>query len=158
MIAETLALSRSALVECRPAWGEGRASVEVVVTVFEDGLSKQSFLTALDEVTKAGVLIGRELESASLAAGVLAEVQGIIAQTGAIASAMTAEPAPEAPVVVEQEAQPEVSVTVEQPEPAAAMAFEKAESTENVFCPNCGYQSRADARFCRSCGGRLRDA
>jgi len=136
-LAEGIAFARSALVECRPSWGQGRASAEVTVSLFAEGLTKQSFLTGLDEVRKVGVLLGKELEAASLSAGVLAEVQGIIAQSAAIGSSA----APEA-------AQTEAAAPVVAEQPAAA---------PDVFCPNCGAQVRSGARFCRSCGANLEE-
>jgi hypothetical protein len=143
-LAEGIALARSALVECRPSWGQGRAAAEVAVTVFAEGLTKQSFLTGFDEVRKVGVLLGKELEAASLSAGVLAEVQGIIAQSAAIGSSAAPEAAQTeaaAPVVAE----------------AAAVVAEQPAAAPDVFCPNCGAQVRSGARFCRSCGANLEE-
>jgi hypothetical protein len=156
-LAEGIALARSALVECRPSWGQGRASAEVAVTVFAEGITKQSFLTGLDEVRKVGVLLAKELEAASLSAGVLAEVQSIIAQSAAIASsaapeAVQAEAA--APIVAEA-----VPPAVEPPQPQAeaAIVAEQPAAAPDVFCPNCGAQVRSGARFCRSCGANLEE-
>jgi hypothetical protein len=155
-LAEAVALARSALVECRPSWGQGRASAEVVVTVFAEGLTKQSFLTGLDEVRKVGLLLGRELEAASLTAGVLAEVQSIVAQSAAFISPPATEPeqAEGAESVVEEDAPPAVEPS--QPQAETAVVAEQSDASSDVFCRNCGQQMRSDARFCRSCGANLK--
>jgi hypothetical protein len=156
-LVEGIALARSALVECRPSWGQGRASAEVAVTVFAEGLTKQSFLTALDEVRKVGVLLGRELEAASMSAGVLAEVQSIIAQSAAFASSATpdAAQAEAAAPIAGEAATP--AVEPPQPQAEAAVVAEQPAAAPDVFCPNCGTPVRSGARFCRSCGANLEE-
>jgi len=155
-LAEGIALARSALVGCRPVWGQSRASAEVVVTLFEEGLTKQSLLTGLDEVRKVGLILGRELEAASLTAGVLAEVQSIVAQSAAFISPPTAEAvqAEEAVPVVAEETL--LAVAPPDPDAEAAVVAEQPEAGSGVFCRNCGQQMRSDARFCRSCGANLK--
>ena len=154
-LAEAIELARSSLVECRPVWGQSSASAEVAVTVFAEGLAKQSFLTGLDEVRKVGLLIGRELEAASLSAGVLAEVESIVAQSAALLSPTASEAAPveeTAPLVAEAA---ESAGEPPPPQVEAAAVTEQPEPSLDSFCPNCGAPVRSDARFCKSCGANL---
>jgi hypothetical protein len=158
-LCEGAALARSALLRCTPSRTQVGVSAEIVVTLFEDGLSKLSFLTGLDEVRKIGVLLGKELEAASLASGVLAEVQGIIAQSAALVSQPQAEAQslePEGPPA--EEAVPPAAEPMEPPveaEMPVAISEEPVQETPGSFCPSCGFAVASDARFCRSCGARL---
>jgi len=138
---ERVAANRSGLVECHPPAREGKTPAEVVVTLHEDGLSKHSFLTALEEVSKVTRVIAWELEGISMSAEVLSEVQSIVAQTGALASEVAQ---------AGQEAPP----PAEEPTPAPAPPPAPA-APAGVFCPNCGRQAKPQQRFCTGCGAPL---
>jgi len=184
-LCEAVALGRSALVECRPSWGQGRASAEVGVTVFAEGLTKQSFLTALDEVRKVGLLLERELQAASMSAGVMAEVQGIVEQSSALASTVAASaaagaeeaapPMPEdiQPVVEELElaVAEEIPAAVAEPPPPAAEEMPAAVAEPPPSVPDgvlppieepqpapmaTAPSESAAERFCTNCGAPIR--
>jgi hypothetical protein len=142
---ERVAAGRSSLLECHQTVQAGKATIEVMVTLHEDGMSKQGFLTALEEIRKVRRVIEWELDAMAQAVGLMSDVQSglgaIVERTGALASdaakaaqefeaAAAAEPAP-------------------QPQSAAALP------AGGVFCPNCGRQAKPQQRFCTGCGTSL---
>ena len=173
-LCEGAALARSSLITCRPMWGQPSASAEVTVTLFAQDLTKQSFLTALEEMRKAGLVLERELQAVLLSAGVMAEVQAIIEESRAMASTVAAEtanaeepapPAPEdvqpvveeAPLVAEEPAPAvveEAPAVVEEPAPIVAEEA-PAMATEPPMVQEPAPLLAAD-RFCTSCGAVIR--
>ena len=173
-LAAAVVLARSSLVECRPDWGQGRASVAVTVTLFDDGLTKQSLLTGLDEVRKVGLLLERELAAASLIAGVLAEVKSIVAQAPVFASSAAPEAAqgeaaavPEAapvveevpPPVVDEVAPPAVESLVTEPTeppPEAVAETVVAEAPQPEAVAVAPPPDSEPGIFCTNCGYKSR--
>jgi len=167
MLLERVAAGRSGLVECRQTAQEGKPAAEAVVTLHQDGISKQSFLSALEEVRKVVRVIAWELEGISAAEDVLSEVRAVVEQSGAFTSEFTqaAEGLRAAATPVEapppQEAAP--------PEPAPAPLAEPAPAPQpavppeptpppapaGLFCPKCGKQAKPEQRFCIGCGAPL---
>jgi len=148
---ERVAANRSGLVECHPPAREGKTPAEVVVTLHEDGLSKHSFLTALEEVSKVTRVIAWELEGISMSAEVLSDVRAIVEQAGTFASEVAqvggkADAPASAPAATVTPAP--VSPPAPAPPPAAA-------PPAAVFCPNCGRQAKPQQRFCSGCGTSL---
>jgi hypothetical protein len=144
-LVERVAASRSSLLECLQTIQAGKTTIEVVVTLHEDGMSKQSFLTALEEIRKVRRVVEWELDAMAQTVGLMSEVQSglgaIVERTGALASDA-------AKAVQEFEAPAAADTAAPQPQPAAA-------PDASVFCTECGRQARPGARFCNGCGSPL---
>ena len=156
---ERVAASRSLLVDCALLPGQGELKAEIAVTLHEEGMSKQSFLAALEEVRKVERVISWELESLALALGMMSEVYSRVADITARTEALATDAAS---AVAEAEAAaaltepPPPAVEPSQPQVETAVVAEQSDASSDVFCPNCGQQMRPDARFCRSCGANLK--
>lgn len=153
-LVERVAASRSSLLECRHAVHAGKATIEVVVTLHEDGMTKQGFLTALEEISKVRRILEWELDAMAQAVGLISDVQSglgaIVERSEALASdaaaavqefdvpAAAAEPAPPA-----------------EPPPPTPVPSGVAAPAGGVFCAECGRQARPGARFCKGCGASL---
>jgi hypothetical protein len=147
-VLERVAASRAGLVECRPAAAAGKPAAEIAVTLHEDGMNKQTFLSALEEIRKIARVIAWELEGLSASTEVLAEVQAIVEQAGAFAS--EAATAAEVRPPVAEPPPPPPPPPAPTPAPPAAPA-----APAGVFCSTCGRQARPGARFCTGCGATL---
>jgi len=171
---ERVSASRSALVECRPMVREGKPAAEVLITLHADGISKQSFFSALEEVRKVVRVVTWELEGISAATDILSDVRGLVEQTGVIASGMAgAAEGLRTPATAEEVAPPEeVSPAVgpaPAPQPAAvpeapasppeAAPAQPGPASEPApaarFCPSCGKETKPGQRFCIGCGTSL---
>ena len=160
-VLERVSASRSGLVECRPVVEEGKPAAEVLVTLYADGISKQSFLNALEEVRKVVRVVTWELEGISAATEILSDVRAVVDQTDAIASGIVkaaegpraAAAAVEAPPPPE-EASPAVELT---PEPTVEPPPEAPPPPAPTprFCPSCGREKKPGQRFCIGCGAPL---
>ena len=156
---ERVAASRSLLVDCALLPGQGELKAEIAVTLHQEGMSKQSFLAALEEVRKVERVISWELESLALALGMMSEVYSRVADITARTEALATDAAS---AVAEAEAAaaltepPPPAVEPSQPQAEAAVVAEQSDASSDVLCPNCGQQMRSDARFCRSCGANLK--
>jgi hypothetical protein len=157
VLLERVAGSRSGLVECRPVMAGEKLAAEVVVTLHEDGLSKQSFLTSLEEVRKVGRVIAWELEGISAGAEMLSDVQAIVEQTGALASELERAAGGAERAAARAEGQPSVQAapSAAEPTPPPPPPAPVAPATGGVFCTECGRQARPGARFCNGCGASL---
>jgi hypothetical protein len=142
---ERVAASRSTLLECRQKVQAGKATIEVVVTLHEDGMSKQGFLTALEEIRKVRRVVEWELEAMAEAVGLMSDVRSGL---GAIVERTEALASDAAKAVQEFEAPAAAETATPQPQPAAA-------PDDGVFCTECGRQARPGARFCNGCGSPL---
>jgi len=150
---ERVAASRSVLVDCRLVQWKGELATEIVVTLHEDGMSKQAFLTALEEIRKVRRVVEWELDAMAQTAGLMSEVRSgigaIVERTEALASdAAKAIQEFEAPATA---AEPAPTAPTPPPPPAAPPAAPDA----GVFCTECGRQARPGARFCNGCGSPL---
>ena len=143
---DRVAASRSGLIDCRPLAPEGKAAAEVTLTLHADGISKQNFLSTLEEVRKVVRVIGWELEGMSAAADIVSGVRALVEQTGAL----TSELAETAAAPVEAESAPQAG-----PPPLAPQPQPPAAPDAGVFCAECGRQARPGARFCNGCGAPL---
>jgi hypothetical protein len=128
---ERVAAGRSALVSCRLDDSADSGVVEVVVTLHEDGLTKQTFLTAVAEFEKVRNIVSWELESMGLAASMMSEVQ---TRVGGIV----------------QEAEELASEAASAAAPAAAQ--DGPPDAAGRFCNACGKQAKPEQRFCNGCG------
>jgi hypothetical protein len=165
-VLERVAAARSGLVECRPTAEQGKAAAEVVVTLHEDGMTKQVFLTALEELRKVARVITWDLEGVSATTEILSDVQAFVEKTEALASEMeraagdVEEPAPP---VEEPPTQPDTAQVEEAPAPAEPSPPPQAPpaptppaaAPASLFCPNCGRQAKPEHRFCIGCGTPL---
>jgi hypothetical protein len=139
---------------------EGKPAAEVLITLHADGISKQSFFSALEEVRKVVRVVTWELEGISAATDILSDVRAVVDQTGAIASEMagaaeglrTPAAAEEAPP--SEEASPAVE-PVPAPEPAAVPEAPPTPTPAPRFCPSCGKEAKPGQRFCIGCGTSL---
>ena len=156
---ERVAASRSLLVECSLLPSQGELKTQIVVTLHEEGMSKQSFLAALEEVRKVERVIGWEVESMAMALGMMSEVHSRVADIAARTEALGSDAAS---AVAEAEA---AAVLTEPPPPAVepsqllaetAVVAEQSDGSSDVICRNCGQLMPSDARFCRSCGANLK--
>ena len=156
---ERVAASRSLLVECSLLPSPGELKTQIVVTLHEEGMSKQSFLAALEEVRKVERVIGWEVESMAMALGMMSEVHSRVADIAARTEALASDAAS---AVAEAEAAaaltepPPPAVEPSQPQAETAVVAEQSDASSDVFCRNCGQQMRPDARFCRACGANLK--
>jgi hypothetical protein len=164
---ERVAASRSSLVDCVLLPNSDGLRMQISASLYEEGMSKQSFLAALEEVRKVERVIGWELESMAATMEMMSDVHsrvaGIVARTealasdaaGAVAEAEDAAAAPteSAAPVSEPVAMDAPPVAVE-PEPAWQ---EGPPPQAERFCTNCGAAIRGAAKFCRTCGARLED-
>ena len=153
---DRVAASRSGLIDCRPLAPEGKAA-EVTLTLHADGISKQNFLCALDEVCKVVRVIEWELEGISAAADIVSNVRSLVEQTGTFASELAqavAAPAEGLASPAQPEGAPPTSAAPQPPPPAPA-ATPVAAPAAGVFCTECGRQARPGARFCNGCGSPL---
>ncbi len=150
MLLERVAASRSGLVECHPSRPDGKPAEVVVIILHEDGLNKQSFLTALTRteeghpqsspgswkgcprVQRFCLRCKPSLSRRALLPRVAKT--GREADTPASAPAATVTPAPAPPPAPAA------------PAPAAA---------PSRFCPSCGRQAQPQQRFCTGCGATL---
>jgi len=155
---ERVAASRSLLVECSLLPSQGELKTQIVVTLHEEGMSKQSFLAALEEVRKVERVIGWEVESMAMALGMMSEVHSRVADIAARTEALGSDAAS---AVAEAEAaaaltEPPPAVEPSQPQAETAVVVEQSDASSDVFCRNCGQHVRPDARFCRACGANLK--
>ena len=154
---ERVAASRSLLVECSLLPSPGELKTQIVVTLHEEGMSKQSFLAALEEVRKVERVIGWEVESMAMAMGMMSDVHSrvadIAARTEALASDAASAVAEAAAALTEP---PPPAVEPSQPQAETAVVAEQSDASSDVFCRNCGQQLRSDARFCKACGANLK--
>ncbi len=148
-LVESVAISRSGLIQCRLREGEEEPTAEVVVTLHHDGITKQSFLTALEETEKVRRVIEWGLESISSSIGILSDVRSVVEQTEALTSEVSkgAEGVeePVAPVSA-----PTAAPTAITP-PPEAVPLELA----GRFCSKCGKEAKPGQRFCIGCGTSL---
>jgi hypothetical protein len=156
---ERAAASRSGLIDCRPTQAEGKPAAEVSVTLHGDGLTKQCFLSALEDIRKMRRVVGWGLEGISQLASGLVDARAAMEDTEALA----AEVAQAAEVVQEAAAAPEAEAPSPEPtpEPAEVAPSSPSAAVPGVttptgrFCPNCGKQAKSDQRFCIGCGTSL---
>jgi hypothetical protein len=161
---ERTAASRSGLIDCRLVNGDGRTAAEVSVTLHGDGLTKQSFLSALTEISKVRRVVTWGLDNMTLAMDTLTDMSAMVQETEALASEISkvAEGMEEA-VAAEEAAPPSEAVSAEAPpppsppEPAPAPAAEAAPppAPERRFCSSCGRETKPGQRFCIGCGTSL---
>lgn len=163
-LVERVAASRSTLLECRQTVQEERMAIELAVTVHEDGMSKQGFLTALEEVRKVGRVVEWELEALALTAGLMSEVRSdlgtIVERADTLASdaAKAAEELqiPAAPAEVPPPPAEGAPLAAEPgPAPSPPPTAEAAPTPAARFCPSCGRQAKKEHRFCIGCGSSL---
>jgi hypothetical protein len=168
-LVESVAVSRSGLVQCRLLEEKEKPTAEVVVTLHHDGIMKQSFLTALEETRKVRQVIEWGLEGISSSVEILSNARSVVEQTEALASEMSkaaeggeepaaAAPPPKAaptaitPITPPPEAEAEPAAPTPPPpppEPAPPPA------PAGLFCPKCGKQAKPEQRFCIGCGTSL---
>ena len=122
-LAQATAQSRSGLLRCQAATG----GIEVRMTVYLEGISRQSFTAAVAEVGRAYRSLERTVadfegqrESLAEAEKVLAEAQAAAARSEQQLQSAQAEPAPVAPA--------------------------------SDTCVNCGAEMPSGMRFCSACG------
>jgi len=131
-LAEAIAQQRSGLLRCQVAG----AAVEVRMTVYLEGISRQSLTEAVAEVGRAY----RALE------GLTRDIEG---QRGALAEADRA--LAEARATVEQATQAAETARTQAAAPPPAAPPPPAVGV----CPACGSQNPPDFKFCTRCGGAL---
>lgn len=148
---ESVAVNRPGLIRCWLVDGTDPPVAEVAVTIHGDGLTKQSFLTALDEVGKVRRVIEWGIEGVMSSVEILSNVSSVVEQAEALASEMSApgqgapspEPSPDsAPTVIGRPEEIEAPVATA-PAPAKR------------FCPKCGREAKPAQRFCVGCGASL---
>ena len=138
-LVEQAVASRPGLVEARLSDSANSLEVEITATVHEDGLSKQSFLTALHEMGKTRRTVDWGLESMLAGADAMSDMSKLLEDMGATMGQMTppAELAPEpAPA----------------PVAAPAAGDEPAPAVAGRFCIGCGRPLEPASRFCVGCG------
>jgi hypothetical protein len=136
-LAGAIAQQRSGLLRCQVAG----AAVEVRMTVYLEGISRQSLTEAVAEVGRAY----RALE------GLTRDIEG---QRGALAEADRA--LAEARATVEQATQAAETARTQAAAPPRAAPPPAAPPPPAVgVCPACGSQNPPDFKFCTRCGGAL---
>jgi hypothetical protein len=151
---ERTAASRSGLIDCRLVDGDGKSSAEVSVTLYGDGLTKQSFLSALTEISKVRRVVAWGLDNMALAMDTLTDMSAMVQETEALASEISkvAEGMEEA-VAAEEAAPPPPDAA-----PATSAPAPQAPSPPTParrFCSNCGREAKPGQRFCIGCGTSL---
>ena len=132
---------------------------EIAVTLHEEGMSKQSFLAALEEVRKVERVISWELESLALTLGMMSEVHSRVADITARTEALATDAASAVAKAEAEAAAADVPAapTVD-PSPASPVTEGTPGPTPTrLFCTNCGRQVRPQQRFCTVCGSPLED-
>jgi hypothetical protein len=149
---ERTAASRSGLIDCRLRNGEGKPTSEIAVTLYRDGLTKQSFLSALMEISKVRRVVAWGLESMALATNTLTDITAMMKETEALATEMSK--------VTEgmEETAPEEAAPPPPPPEAAPAPSPEAPPTPapaRRFCSSCGRETKPGQRFCIGCGTSL---
>lgn len=151
---ERVAAGRCGLIDCLLKDGQGKPTSEIAVTLYRDGLTKQSFLSALTEISKVRRVIAWGLENMALATDTLTDITAMMKETEALASEISKVTAGMEETPTEEAAAPPESAPAEvspSPPPAAAQTA----TPSGRFCPNCGKQAKAGQRFCIGCGTAL---
>ena len=149
-LVERTAFGRPGLIEARLTDSGNTLKVEITATVHEDGLSKQSFLTALHEMRKVRQAIDWGLESMLAGADAMSDMAKLLEDMGTamVQMAPPAEPAPEpAPAPVATPA-----ARAAQTDAAPAAEEEPAPAVAGRFCMGCGRPLEPASRFCVGCG------
>ena len=131
-LAEAIAQQRSGLLRCQLAGG----GVEVRMTVYLEGISRQGLTEAVAEVGRAYTALERIARDIEGQRGPLAEADRALTEARAAVeqAAQVAETA---------RAQPAAPPPAAPPPPAAGV------------CPACGTANPPDFKFCTKCGGAL---
>ena len=131
-LAEAIAQQRSGLLHCRVAG----AAVDVRITVYLEGISRQSLTEAVAEVGRAYTALER----------LTSDIEG---QRGALAEADRA--LTEARATVEQATQAAETTRAQ----AAAPPLAAPPPPAAGVCPACGTANPPEFKFCTKCGGAL---
>jgi hypothetical protein len=150
---ESVAVNRPGLISCRLIEGTGPSAAEVAVTVHADGLTKQSFLTALEEAGKVRRVIEWGIEGVTASDEVLSNVSSVVEQAEALASEVS-DVGKGVPTPAQSESAPTVIARPEEME-APVSAATGPETQSKRFCPNCGKEAKEPQRFCVGCGASL---
>jgi len=131
-LADAIAQQRSGLLRCQVAG----AAVDVRMTVYLEGISRQSLTEAVAEVGRAYMALERLTRDIEGQRGALAEADRALTEARAAVeqAAQVAETA---------RAQPAAPPPAAPPPPAAGV------------CPACGTANPPDFKFCTRCGGAL---
>lgn len=162
---ERTAASRSGLVDCLLKDIEGKPTSEIAITLHGDGLTKQSFLSALTEISKVRRVVTWGLDNMTLAMDTLTDMSAMVQETEALASeiskvaegmeeAVAGEEAAPSPEAVSAEAPPPPPPPLE-PTPAPAAEAAPPPAPERRFCSSCGRETKPGQRFCIGCGTSL---
>ena len=130
-LVEAIAQQRSGLLRCRVAG----AAVDVRMTVYLEGISRQSLTEAVAEVGRAYTALERLTRDIEGQRGALAEADRALADARAAVE--------QAAQVAETAAQPAAPPPAAPPPPAAGV------------CPACGTANPPAFKFCTKCGGAL---
>lgn len=128
-LAEAIAQQRSGLLRCQIA---GAGAIDVRMTVYLEGISRQSLTEAIAEVGRAYTALERIARDIEGQRGPLAEAERALTEARAVA---------------EQAAQ-----AVEAAQTAAITA---APPPAAGVCPSCGTANPPEYKFCTKCGGAL---
>ena len=145
---ERVAASRSALVDCRLIQREGEPTAQIVVTLHEEGATKQSFLVALEEIRNVRRVVAWEMETMALTLGLVSDIRSRAAKIAQQTEALASEAA-------EAVAAAEATVAPTEAPPLAPSPSPAPAAPAGVFCTTCGRQARPGARFCTGCGATL---
>lgn len=129
-LAEAIAQQRSGLLRCQFA---GAGAIDVRMTVYLEGISRQSLTEAVAEVGRAYTALERIARDIEGQRGPLAEAERALTEARAVA-----EQAAQA-----VEAAQTAATTAAPPPPAAGV------------CPSCGTANPPEYKFCTKCGGAL---
>ena len=130
-LAEAIAQQRSGLLRCHLAGG----SVEVRMTVYLEGISRQGLTEAVAEVGRAYTALERTARDIEGQRGAIAEAEKALAEARAAVDQATQ---------AAQAAQAQAAAPPPAP-PAPAVGT----------CPACGTVNPPEYRFCTKCGGAL---
>jgi hypothetical protein len=132
-LVDAIAQQRSGLLRCQLA---GAGAIDVRMTAYLEGISRQSLTEAVAEVGRAYSALERLTRDIEGQRGALAEAERALTEARAAVeqAAQVAETA---------RAQPAAPPPAAPPPPAAGV------------CPACGTANPPDFKFCTKCGGAL---
>ncbi len=114
---ERVATGRSGLIDCLFKDSGGKPTSEIAVTLHRDGLTKQSFLSALTEIGKVRRVVTWGLDSMALATDTLTDITAMMEETEALASEISKVTEGMEEAAAAEEAAPPPPEAVPAPEP-----------------------------------------